>query len=151
MFFNSIEFYVLAAMTAAGIVAYFSRPASIGPARQFLLPGNLADDNGISNCPSIEITCNEDGTVSFNRHAINDIAPDGAVSLAVSVIGTNITIKERTIAGREEPRPSTTASFTIDFLGQEWYHLTYENEQTGLFAALTLHVRPGIHILKPLQ
>ena len=152
MFLNSVEFYVIAALFAAAIVAYFSRPASKGPARQFLLAGNLYTPvPGAPTTPSIELTCNDDATVTLTRHGLTDVSPDGAVSLSVTVIGLDITIKERTVCGRETPSTTMSADFIIDFLGREWYHITYINESTQLIAAFNLHVRPGIHSLKPLS
>ena len=150
MIFETIEFYVIAAMVAAAIVAYFSRPATKGPVRQFLLAGEMSP-GAAGTERSIEINCLDDGRVELTRHGVTGVGPDGAVSLAVTVKGFDVTIIERTVAGQWAPLDGVDARFVLDFLGPEWYHVNYKNEDTGQMAVLTLHVRPGIHIIKPLQ
>ncbi len=150
MIFESVEFYVIAAFVAAAVVAFFCRPASRGAARQFLLAGTLTpgDDD---TPPSIELLCNDDGTVTLTRHGVSGVGHDGAVSLAVNVVGFDIEVQERPVAGRWPATGSLSATFTLNFLGRERYHLAYTSESAGLFAATSLNVRPGIHIVKPLQ
>ncbi len=38
----------------------------------------------------------------------------------------------------------------MDFFGREYYHIRFTSEATGRFAAVTLHVRPGIVVEKAL-
>ena len=35
-------------------------------------------------------------------------------------------------------------------MAPEWYHIKYNSEPTGRFAAMSLHVRPGIVMTKEL-
>lgn len=150
MIFERVEFYVIAAFVAASVIAYFCRPASRGAAREFLLAGELEPATGTST-PSIELTCNEDGTVTLTRHGLQATGPDGAVSLAVNVIGFDIDIQERIVAGRWPATGLMQATFTLGFLARERYHLTYNSDSTNLFMATPLHVRAGIHISKAMQ
>lgn len=151
MIFQSVEFYVIAAFVAAAIIAFFSRPASRGVARQHLLAGNLTPDDDDIACPSIHLHVNDDGSVTLTRRGVSGIGADGAVSLAVNVIGFDIEIQERQVAGLWPPQSAMQARFTLDFLARERYHLSYSSETAGLFAATSLHVRPGITIDKTLQ
>lgn len=95
--FQTVEFYVIAVLIAAMIVALVARPASRGEARQYLLVGDLiacGNDN-----PAITLRANNDGSVTLTRHRIEGITSTGAVSLAVNVIGWDIVIEERLSEG----------------------------------------------------
>ena len=150
MSFNSIEFYIIAAMVAAAVVAFASKPSRKGVARTILQPGALSH-SGLEE-KSIQLTCNDDGTVILIRHGIEGVNKDGAVSIAITVIAFDITIEERIVPGRitDDVYPDT-ATFTLDFMAEERCHISYHSETTGLFTATTIHNRPGIHITKHLQ
>lgn len=149
--FDSVEFYVIAAVVAAAIVAFSAKGGECGPARQYLLPGmlTLSDTPGV---PAIEFICCDDGTVVLRRHGIAGMTRSGAVSLAVEVRGFDVTVRERTVAGHPgDIDVVDTATFIFDFMGAERYFISYTAEDAGLFAATTLHNRPGIRTLKPMQ
>jgi len=149
--FDTVEFYVIAAFVAAAVVALLSRPKGLGPIKTLLLAGELSAGDG-DTAPSIELTCRDDGTVELRRHGVEGINETGAVSLAVSIKGFDISIEERQAAGRDPLAPMIdTATFVIEDLGPERYHVRYNSESAGLVCALTLHVRPGIHTVKALQ
>ncbi|MDE7025208.1 MAG: hypothetical protein K2O88_04925 [Paramuribaculum sp.] len=146
-FFTSVEFYVIATVVAAAVLGLCVKPQSKGPVRQHLLAGRLR--NGEHKSPGLELMCREDGSVELLRTGVDDLTDAGAVSLAVSVSGFNITIKERvTLAECGEAR--NEALFVLDFLAPEYYHIRYESDDTSLFCAFTLHVRPGIKTRKEL-
>lgn len=154
--FDSIEFYVIAAVVASAVVGLCVRPSSKGEAVTRLLAGELspADDNGTADStPSIELLVEEDGSVTLTRRGLDGMVhASGALSLVVNVAGFDISVEERLTPGRPEadvPEPAE-ARFTLDFLGAERYHLRYYSEATGGLAVTPLHVRPGIHIVKPL-
>ena len=64
--FDSVEFYVIAAVVAAAIIAFSAKGGAGGPARQYLLPGmlTLADSPKV---PAIELICCDDGSVVLRR------------------------------------------------------------------------------------
>ncbi len=149
--FQSVEFYVIAAVIAAAVVAFSARGGDRGPVRQFLLPGvlTLADT---PSSPLIELICLDDGGVVLRRHGISGMTYSGAVSLAVEVNGFDVKIIERTVPGRPgDTEVVDTASFILEFMGAERYFISYNAEDAGLFAATTLHNRPGIRTVKAMQ
>lgn len=148
---GSVEFYVIAAVVAAAVLAFSGRKSSSGPARQYLLPGvlTLADS---PQSAAVELICADDGTVVLRRHGVEGMTLTGAVSIAVDVSGFDVKIKERRVEGRPGDHETVdTASFVLDFMGAERYFISYTAEDAGLFAALTLHDRPGIRVVKALQ
>lgn len=145
---GSVEFYIYATVVAAAIVAYLARPSSRGEARQYLLAGELSN---ASNCawtdlptlpPSISIIVRDDGAVVLFRHGLDGVSTSGAVSLAITVIGYDITIEERIVPGNNLDDPIDTATFVLDFLAPDRYHLKYNSSATSRFATATLLVRP---------
>ena len=145
---GSVEFYVYATVVAAAIVAYLARPSARGEARQYLLAGNLSNASNRAWTdlptlpPSISIIVRDDGAVVLFRHGIEGVSTSGAVSLAVTVIGYDITIEERIVPGNNLDDPIDTATFVLDFLAPDRYHLKYNSSATSRFATATLLVRP---------
>ncbi len=159
-FLTSVEFYVVAVIVAAAIVAFSARPAGRGPVVQHLLAGDLTDSGVRGDEQRIELTVNPDNTVILVRRGLRDLDGRCAVSLAIEVKGFDISIKERISMPRrradvtstaEDLWPVDAATFTLDFLAPEHYHLHYESPSLNLVAVATLHVRPGIRLSKPLQ
>ncbi len=152
--FHSVEFYVIASVAAAAIVAFLGRGSHKGPARQYLLAGVTI--TGEAGCePSVELVCDEDGNVILHRRGITGVGESGAVSLAVEVVGFDVRIKERVVEGAHGGEPVTTASFILDFMGREHYFVSYESPLTSsassMFASFNLHNRAGNRIVKKLQ
>ena len=147
---TQVEIYVLAAVGAAAIIALCVKPSSRGEAREYLLGGTLcfADSAGATEA-AVDIECLDNGSVLLTRRGLPRLTDTGAVSLAVSVIGFDITIEER-ITDTPGGNPVNTALFTFDFLGQERYHLRYNSEATATAASMTLSNRPGMHLSRPL-
>lgn len=149
-FLNSIDFYIVATLVAAMIVAFAARPAARGEARQFLLAGDL-DYTGSDDSPSVMITALDDGTVVLQRRGLKNMTATSAVSLAVTVMGWDIVIEERLSDGCQNDAMIDTATFYFDFLAPERYHLRYNSESLGLFAATQLTNRPGYKINRQLM
>ncbi len=147
-FLSSVEFYVYATLVAAAIVAFLARPSSRGEARQYLLSGELSNVSGQDWCdlsttqPAISLFVRDDGAVMLFRHGIEGVSSSGAVSLAVTVIGFDISIEERIVPGNNLDEPIDTATFVLDFLAPDRYHLKYNSSATSRFATTTLLVRP---------
>ena len=147
-FLGSVEFYVYATLVAAAIVAFLARPSSRGEARQHLLAGELSNasnhswSDSNSAQPAISLIVRDDGAVVLFRHGIEGVSSSGAVSLAITVIGFDITIEERIVPGNNLDDPIDTATFVLDFLAPDRYHLKYNSSATSSFVATTLLVRP---------
>lgn len=148
--FNTVEFYVIAVMVAAAIVAAFCRPHSSGPARQHLLSTTLSMDHAYTGPEAIMLTIDDDYNVTLTRRGIRDLTEAGALSLAIEIKGFDITVKERVVYDRRPSWPVNTATATLDFLGPERYHLHYINPESERMAATPLPVKPGIKIEKDL-
>ena len=155
-FLGSIEFYVLAMIVAAAIVAFLARPSSRGEACQYLLAGELLNEANRmwsdvnTSQPSISIYVRDDGAVVLTRHGVEGVSTSGAVSLAITIIGFDISIEERIVVGNSLDEPIDTATFVLDFLGAERYHLKYNSSLSSTFVATTIIVRPGYKKQLPL-
>lgn len=159
---SSVEMYVMAAVAAAAVIALCVRPSSKGEARQYLLAGVLCDfdgagDNGLVMSAgdyaleqTILMECLDNGDVLLTRRGLAGMTDAGAVSLAISVIGYDVTIEERLVE-KSGGQPVNTALFTFDFLAPERYHIHYISEQTASATAFTLHNRPGLHLSRSLR
>lgn len=147
---NSVEFYVIAAVVAAAVVAFSARRGDEGPAKQILLSGVLTKRE-VPAGAMIELLCNDDGTVLLRRYGVEGLTISGAVSLAITVRGFDVKIKERIVEGSPEDEPIDTAAFILDFMGEERYFISYTSDSSGLFAATTLKNRSGNRIVKELQ
>lgn len=145
----TLEFYIVMAVVAAAIVAFAARPATHGPAEQYLLAGRLYDDS-LAEGPELLLECADNGSVAIVRRGIEGVADDGAVSLAVEVAGSDIKIEERIVPGRMAPSGMLGAEFELRHIKLGFYHVRYNSQPTGLFAAFPLHVAPGIRTSKPL-
>lgn len=155
-FFQSVEFYVLATLVAAVIVGVIARPSSRGEARQHLLAGNLSNkhqhswSDNITSQASISMNVRNDGALIIEREGIVGVSTSGAVSLAVTIIGFDISIEERIVTGNPIDDPIDTATFVLDFLAPDRYHLKYNSTTTSSFATTTIIIRPGFKKSIPL-
>lgn len=150
-FYQSVEFYVIAFLVAAVIVAFAIKPQRRGEARTHLLAGTLSTAGTVE--PSISLEAMDSGYVRLVRDGLSGVFTNGAVSLAVTIIGFDITIEERLVAGHDydiNAEPARSAEFLLDFLGRERYHIRYNSDASGLFAVTTLNNRPGYIARKPL-
>ena len=148
--FQSVEFYVIAVVAAAAIVAAMSVKPTTGAVRKILL-GSTLSTPATEEPPSIELECLDNGDVVLTRRGLTGVTEAGAVSAAVTIKGFEIKIEERIVAGNPAYSAAGSASFTLDFMGAERYFISYRTEHDDLFAALTLHNRPGIKTRKQLK
>lgn len=150
-FYQSVEFYVIAFLVASVVVAFAMKPQARGEARTHLLAGELSPVGG--DTPAIRLEAMDSGYVRLVRDGIEGVSTNGAVSLAVTMIGFDITIEERLVRGNNfdiNAEPAKSAEFLLDFLGRERYHIRYNSDSTGLFAVTTLNNRPGYKAEKTL-
>ncbi len=146
---GSVEFYVIVFCVAAAIVAYAAVPSRRGAAALHLIAGQLAEGDPEA-APALDILVDDSRRAIITRRGVRDVSDRGAVSLAVNVVGFDIKIEERITPGSAGPL-MTQATFILDFLAPERYHISYHSEDSGLFAAFTLPVSEGIHIHRDLK
>lgn len=135
-FFASTEFYVIASVLAAAILALCVKPASRGEVIEQLLEGTLCNTADENTSPRITMATNTDGKVMLTRSGLNGLTTHGAVSLVATRIGTDIIIEER-IVQSSGGEPIDTALFTLDIMPAGRCHVKYNSDATGLFAAFT--------------
>lgn len=98
--------------------------------------------------PKLVFRVMRDGRVELRRTGLSGVGDEGAATLDAEVAGFDVTLTERLRAGRG---PAVgEAVWVMDFFGREYYHIRFTSEATGRFAAVTLHVRPGIVVEKAL-
>ncbi|MDE6453351.1 MAG: hypothetical protein K2L27_04015 [Muribaculaceae bacterium] len=145
--FQTVEFYVIMAVVAAAVVALSAMPRRTRQARLLTFEGDLMPGEPEA-APMLHFRVMRDGRVELRRTGLAGVGDEGAVTLEVEVAGFDVVMNERLRPGRG---PAVgEAVFTMDFFGQEYYHIRYRSESTGLFAAVTLHARPGIFVDKEL-
>ena len=151
MWYNTVEFYVIAGALAAAAVVAASLPQKRGQAVLHMAAGELSEsDPTHSSRPGIDVEVDDDGRVHIRRRGLTNITDSGAASLAINVIGFDVSIEERLTPGSGAPVVDT-AEFVLDFFAPERYHVKYNSEDAGVFAAFTLNVAPGIHISRELK
>ena len=149
-FLTSPQFYVILTVVAAAVVAAIAHPGSTKPVVERLLAGDISeDDDSPGQCVSLRVY--DDGNIALTRHGVEGVSEDGAVSLAVTVKGSDITIEERIVPGRLRPMEATRADFLIDFLPYGRYHILYNSQPTGQFVAFPFTHRPSMRVTKPLS
>ena len=151
--FQTPEFYVIVSVIAAAVIAAVSLPERKGEVKLHLLAGELREADESADNPSpgaITFTVGAGNLVTLRREGLRGVSMDGAVSLAVKVSGFDITIDERVTPGSPYGQMAESATFTLDFLAPEWYHIRYESDSLSEHASLTLHVREGIVLTKRL-
>lgn len=150
-FFQSVEFFVIAALSAAAVVAYMCIPGKRGEAVTHTVGGELAEGEAPVENPELTAEVRDDGAVVLTRHGIGGITLSGAVSLAVTVTGFDVHIEERRMRGYSDDAPAGSARFVLDFLASEWYHIRYAYSDEGEFCAFRLHVKPGIRMRRSIM
>ena len=142
--FQTVEFYIISAFIAAAVIAAAAMPSRRSAARTFLYGGNLSDRNGPGE-PAVTFIVETNGDVT------DGITESGAYSIAVTIIGFDVTIEERLTPGRPADPAIYAGYTTMNCLGNERYHFHYKSEMTGRSAAFQLNIRPGNRITRPLS
>lgn len=157
--FQTVEFYVIAAVVAASVVAAAALPKRRGPVRTFLYGGEMLVDTPVGEAPAIEVTVDPSGHLTICRSGLAGLTDRSAWSLAVQISGFDVTINERIVPGRQRaipddetaPQPATAARAVLDCFGRERYHFRYLSEATGSSCAFTMSVAPGARLRKTLE
>lgn len=148
--FQTVEFYIISAFIAAAVIAAAAMPSRRSAARTFLYGGNLSDRNGPGE-PAVTFIVETNGDVTVMRDGLDGITESGAYSIAVTIIGFDVTIEERLTPGRPADPAIYAGYTTMNCLGNERYHFHYKSEMTGRSAAFQLNIRPGNRITRPLS
>lgn len=144
--FHSIEFYVISAVVAAAVIAVMARPPRRVPARTRLIEPDLTARIEGNDIPHLVINCDSAANLTVRRTGIRGA---GDVKISVTIVGHDILIEESAIpAAGSAVTPELTATFGIDSVGRDRYHLSYTAPHQSLFTSLQFTVRPGIHIEK---
>lgn len=148
--FQTVEFYVITAFIAAAVVAAVAMPSKRGAARTFLFGGALQADDVPSDA-GIVARVDDYGRLEIYRFGLYGVHTDGAYSLAVTIIGFDVTIQERLTPGTINGTPAGRGSAVMDCFGPERYHFQYISEAIGRKAAFSLNIRPGNRIERRLD
>lgn len=166
--FTSIEFYVIATVVAAAVIAASAMPSRRGPVRTFLFAGRLLPDSGPdwyrmdveADTPAVQFTVTDEGLLKVQRYGLEGISADSAFSLAVEIAGLDVVINERLTPSRRPgvyaPAPCgpddimPEAEAVLDCFGRERYHFRYYSEATGRSCAFYLNIAPGNTIARNL-
>lgn len=152
---GSVEFYVIMLIVAAVILASAIKPSSRGEVQTFLFAGSLECNGRIVEEPVVELIVDDRCRLTIVRHGLRGlVASDGAVSIAMTVLGNDIKIEERITTGKSGVDDSSpdVAVFLADQLSpMQRYHLRYNSESLSLSATTFLSCRPGVKIVKTLH
>lgn len=124
------------------IVGLLVKPRERGQAETSFCTGTLGNDPDPT--PRLEIRCLDNGDVVLRRCGLHDITDSATVALAVTRIGFDLEIEERVTPGPHAHSPVECATFIIEGLAHERYHLRYNSSAFSTFIATTLPNRPGI-------
>lgn len=152
---SSTYTYILLLFVAAAFVAYIGRPRRHGEVVKRLYAGELLESfpdgtDGASG-PVLRVECKENGRVVFGRFNVDRLTASGAVSIAVTVNGKDVEIIERDTAGYSDDPVMAGARFDVDLSGSEWRHIKWSDDDSGLWCAFSLHLRPGIAVTVPMK
>lgn len=155
-FFQTVEFFVIAALTAAAVVAYMCMPNRRGEAVTHTVGGELLEGDDVASDDDTDagellVEVRQDGCVVLTRTGIDGITSSGAVSLAATVIGFDMHIEERRTRGFSNDPRIDAARFVLDFMAPDWYHVHYAYSDAGEFCSFSLHVKPGIRMRRRIK
>lgn len=141
--FHSVEFYVILFTIAALAAGAIAMPRQKGQAETSFATGTL--DREVDTTPRLEFQCLDNGDVILRRCGLHDLTTAATVALAITRVGFDITIEERVTPGNApDATPIERATFLLEGLAQERYHITYNSHAFSTFLATTLPNRPGI-------
>ncbi len=142
----SVEFYVIMFTVAALLVGLIVKPREKGPAETSFVTAMVLDRE-TDTTPRLEFRCLDNGDVALIRSGLSGITDTATVALAITRIGFDISIEERVTPG-SGGYPVERASFLLEGLGAERYHITYNASSCSLFISATLPNRPGINFTR---
>ena len=136
--FASVEFYVILVVIAAAIAIAAAMPSSRGEARNFFYTARLLETESPATSPGVTFTYDDHGNLTVFRTGITGLTSSGALSLAVTIIGTDVTIEERLSNGYSADPPRDAAQAALDCLGRQRYHIRYISDNMSTAFSMTL-------------
>lgn len=127
---------------AALLVGIIVKPRDRGQAETEFASGELSVD--ADDVPRLEFRCLDNGDVELTRCGLAGLDSGCSVALAITRIGFDISIEERVTRGVDGGAPVNRATFVLEGLAQERYHVTYNSSAYSRFLSTSLPNRPGI-------
>lgn len=148
---GTTEICVMLLIVAAAILAAVIRPATASPVMTYLYACDISsaiDGNEVSIQPEVSLEVLDDMRVVISRRGFGATLTDtGAVSIAVNVKGTDISIEERITPGGGYPidEPAQAVAY-IDCLRPAGrpLHIHYRSQSLSREAAMSLAIVPGV-------
>jgi hypothetical protein len=160
---STVDICVMLLIVAAAVLAMAIRPGTVAPVQTYLYACDIypapampaqQDDAVEAIVPMLRMEVLDDLRVVLTRTGFADMLTDhGAVSIAINVKGSDITIEERITPGNgfylNEP---VTATTYIDCLrpSSRPLHIYYRSSALSREAALSLAIAPGISLSRQL-
>lgn len=141
-FLHSTEFYVILLTVAAFIVGLIAKPHDKGQAETSFAKATLSYDS--DNTPRLEFQCLDNGDIVLHRCGLCGLTSSATVALAITRIGFDLSVEERITPGNNSDTPANRATFLIENLASERYHLAYNSSAYSTFLSTTLINKPGI-------
>ncbi len=151
-----VETCVLLLIAAAAVVALSVRPPAAVPVEEFYYAGALSDHDGDEAPAPVLVVDACGGTTVWTRYGfdLQTPVPIQAVSIALTLRGTEVTVEERIVAARE-PSPSTgevIARFSPDcFVAGRTYHVRYNSSALSRSVTFTFVAVAGPALRLPLR
>lgn len=146
-FLTSTEFYVIMLTLAALAVGLIVKPRDRGQAETTFATGVPGWDDDVR--PRLEFECRDNGDVIVRRYGLSGLTSAATVALAITRIGFDLTIEERvTPRWAEVVTEANMATFVIEGLARERYHVKYNSESYSVFLTTGLVNRAGMRMVR---
>lgn len=151
---GAVEICVMLLIAAAAVLAAAIRPTSASPVMTYMYACELFPAGGAQTEPELRMEVLDDMRVAVSRTGFGGMLTDrGAVSIAVNVKGTDITIEERITPGNgyyvDEPVGAVAYIDCLRPAGRP-LHIHYRSTSLSRETALSLAIAPGITMTRTL-
>ena len=151
---GTVEWCVIGFIVAMAVLAAVIKPASRHEAMTMFLRGDMEPADGAvpADEPELDIYVTDRGPVITRRGFDGHLRTDASsVALAVTVAGSDITIKERLVAGYGDEFAGDV-SFDASVLRLRGnYHVQYISDSLSRSTAFSLLTRPGVRVRRTLR
>ena len=153
-FADMIELWIaLGTVIAMAVLAATLKPQTRHEALTYFLRGAFEDGEGAySGEPVIEVYVGDRGPV-FTRRGFGGLlrSEGSSVALAVTVAGSDITIKERITPGRGEEYTESMVFDASPLRLRGNYHVHYVSDDLSRSTAFSLLIKPGVSVRRELR
>lgn len=153
---HSIEFYVIAVVVAAALIALLGRTPSRGPIRRYRISGVMLSPRDVPSKPGLELTCDDDCRLTIRRGGLSDgVWADVAIEIEQKGFDLQIHEKLTPASPGSLAKVEDAALFTLDFLAREHYFISYHSAATPTnpegVANFTVNIKPGLRSTRQLN